>query len=70
MDGCLEQGRDANNNGVAFSLTTVMYIGLATVADSLTAIRRRVYTDKLAARCTCTSTPATPRPPPAPSFPS
>jgi pyruvate-formate lyase len=47
MDGCLEQGRDVNNNGVPFSLTTVMYVGLATVADSLTAIRKRVFEEKL-----------------------
>jgi pyruvate-formate lyase len=47
MNGCLEKGRDANNNGVEFSLTTILYMGLATVTDSLTAIRKRVYTEKL-----------------------
>ena len=47
MNGCLEKGRDANNNGVEFSLTTILYMGLATVADSLTAIRKRVYEEKL-----------------------
>jgi pyruvate-formate lyase len=47
MDGCLEKGRDVNNNGVEFSLTTVMYVGLATVIDSLTAIRKRVFEEQL-----------------------
>ena len=46
MDCCLEQGRDVNNNGVPFSLTTVMYVGLATVADSLEAIHKRVFEEK------------------------
>jgi len=46
MDDCIERGRDVTDNGARWSLTTLRYIGLATVADSLMAIRRTVYDER------------------------
>ncbi len=46
MDGCLESGTDVNAGGAESAMTTVLYVGLANVADSLAAIRKLVYTDE------------------------
>ena len=46
MDGCLERGRDMNAGGVDYSHMTVLYVGLANVADSLVALKRRVFDEK------------------------
>jgi pyruvate-formate lyase len=48
LDGCIDRARDATDGGTESSLTTVRFVGLATVADSLTAIRKIVYEEKLA----------------------
>ena len=46
MDGCIEKGLDVTENGAEKSMITVNYIGLATVADSLTVIKKLVYDEK------------------------
>ena len=46
MDGCLESGTDVNAGGAESSMTTVLYVGLANVSDSLAAIRKLVYIEK------------------------
>ena len=46
MDGCIERGKDVTNSGTLRSMTTVLYVGLATVADSLQAIRQLLYEEK------------------------
>jgi Pyruvate-formate lyase len=46
MDGCIEKGLDVTENGAEKSMITVNFIGLATVANSLTAIKKLIYDDK------------------------
>jgi formate C-acetyltransferase len=48
MDGCIEKGRDFNNSGTDYSLMTVLYVGLANVADSLYALKKSVFDQRLA----------------------
>ena len=43
MDDTLRRGRDVNNGGAAVSMTTIQYVGLANVADSLTALQTRIF---------------------------
>lgn len=43
VEGCLESGKDANSGGARYYQTGVQFVGLATVADSLTAIKRLVF---------------------------
>ncbi len=43
MDGCLERGRAVNDGGAERSLMTVLFVGLANVADSLCALKQRVF---------------------------
>lgn len=47
MDGCLEKGHSFNDGGAETSMMTVLYIGLATVADSLFALKKRVFEEGL-----------------------
>ncbi|MGC9332730.1 MAG: pyruvate formate lyase family protein, partial [Anaerolineae bacterium] len=44
--GCLEHGRDISAGGARYNYLTVEGVGLATVADSLAAIRKLVYEDR------------------------
>jgi trans-4-hydroxy-L-proline dehydratase len=46
VDGCLENGRDANAGGARYSFLTVEGIALATAADSLAAVKKLVYEDR------------------------
>ena len=43
VDGCIEQGCDVNSGGAQYYQTGVQFIGLATVADSLMAIKKFVF---------------------------
>jgi formate C-acetyltransferase len=45
VDGCLESGRDVAAGGARHNYLTVEGMGLATVADSLAAVRKLVYKD-------------------------
>jgi formate C-acetyltransferase len=42
-DGAVAKGLDVTDNGAERSMTTVLYVGLATTSDSLLAIRKAVY---------------------------
>ena len=46
VGGCLESGRDVSAGGARHNYLTVEGMGLATVADSLAAIRKLVYEDR------------------------
>ena len=46
VGGCLESGRDSNAGGAHFNFLTVEGIALATVADSLAAVKKLVFEDK------------------------
>ncbi|HEY3315456.1 MAG TPA: pyruvate formate lyase family protein [Bacillota bacterium] len=46
VDGCVEQGRDVTNAGARFNFITLEGVGLATLADSVAAVRRLVYDDR------------------------
>jgi formate C-acetyltransferase len=46
MDGCIEKGLDVTDNGAEKSMTTMLYVGLATTADSLYAIKNIVFDRK------------------------
>ncbi|MFN2165498.1 MAG: pyruvate formate lyase family protein, partial [Anaerolineae bacterium] len=46
VGGCLESGRDVSAGGARHNYLTVEGMGLATVADSLAAIKRLVYEDQ------------------------
>ena len=43
VDGCVEQGCDANSGGAQYYQTGVQFVGLATVVDSLMAIKEFVF---------------------------
>lgn len=45
-DGCIEKGVDITNNGANKSMTTVLYVGLATVSDSLYSLKQLVFDKK------------------------
>jgi trans-4-hydroxy-L-proline dehydratase len=45
VGGCLESGRDCNAGGAHYNFLTVEGIALATVADSLAAVKKLVYED-------------------------
>jgi trans-4-hydroxy-L-proline dehydratase len=47
VDGCLQSGKDCNAGGARYNFLTVEGIALATVADSLAAIKKLVYEDRL-----------------------
>jgi formate C-acetyltransferase len=46
VGGCLESGHDSNAGGANFNFLTIQGIALATVADSLAAIKKLVYEDQ------------------------
>jgi len=46
-DDCINLGRDITNGGAVYDFTTTQMIGLATVADSLAAIKLIVFEEKL-----------------------
>ena len=46
VDGCLESGKDCNAGGARFNFLTVEGVALATVADSLAAVKKLVFEDR------------------------
>jgi formate C-acetyltransferase len=46
MQGCLEKGKDVRQGGTIYNFITVEGVGIATLADSVTAIKKLVYDDK------------------------
>ena len=46
IDGCAESGKDCRAGGAKYNFITVEALGLANVADSLSAIKKLVYDDK------------------------
>jgi len=49
MRGCVEKGMDVNAGGAVYNLTTVNGCGMANAVDSLCAVRKAVFEDKLCA---------------------
>ncbi|HIH97462.1 MAG TPA: formate C-acetyltransferase/glycerol dehydratase family glycyl radical enzyme [Thermoplasmata archaeon] len=46
VEGCAEKGKDVRNGGPVYNFITVEGVGLATAADSLSALKKLVYEDK------------------------
>ena len=46
VDGCLQNGKDCNAGGARYNFLTVEGVALATVADSLAAVKKLVYEDQ------------------------
>lgn len=46
-DDCIERGLDITSGGALYDFTTTQLIGLATVADSLTVIKKMVFEERL-----------------------
>jgi pyruvate formate-lyase/glycerol dehydratase family glycyl radical enzyme len=46
VEGCLQNGKDCNAGGAHYNFLTVEGVALATVADSLAAIKKLVYEDR------------------------
>lgn len=46
MQGCLEKGKDVRQGGTIYNFITVEGVGIATLADSVTAVKKLVYDDK------------------------
>ncbi|MFX0044587.1 MAG: pyruvate formate lyase family protein [Candidatus Hermodarchaeota archaeon] len=46
MDGCAERGKDINEGGTDWNFTTLEGMGIATLADSVAAIKKMVYEDQ------------------------
>jgi trans-4-hydroxy-L-proline dehydratase len=46
VGGCIEKALDVNRGGPVYNFITVEGVGLATAADSVTAVRRLVYAEK------------------------
>lgn len=49
MDDCVESGRDFNDGGARYNWSVVNVAGIANVADSLYALRRRVFEERAVA---------------------
>ena len=47
MKNCVELGRDVYDSGAKYNNTSINALGVATAADSLLAIKKLVYDDKL-----------------------
>ncbi|MEW5784569.1 MAG: pyruvate formate lyase family protein [Bacillota bacterium] len=47
VDGCIEKARDVNRGGAVYNFITVEGVGLATAADSVTAVCKLVYRDQV-----------------------
>ena len=45
VDGCLDSGKDSNAGGARYNFLTVEGVALATVADSLAAVKKLVFED-------------------------
>ena len=43
IDDCIENGGDYNNGGARYNTSYIQGVGLGTITDSLTAVRRHVY---------------------------
>jgi pyruvate formate-lyase/glycerol dehydratase family glycyl radical enzyme len=46
MDGCAERGRDVNEGGTDWNFNTLEGMGIATLADSVAAVKKMVYEEK------------------------
>lgn len=46
LDGCIEQGRDCTRGGAKYNYIGIQGVGIADVADSLTAVRQLVFEKK------------------------
>lgn len=46
IDDCIARGRDYNSGGARYNNTYVQFVGIGTLADSLSAIRQFVFEDK------------------------
>ncbi|MHA1248319.1 MAG: pyruvate formate lyase family protein, partial [Candidatus Thorarchaeota archaeon] len=46
MDGCAERGKDVNEGGTDWNFITLEGMGIATLADSVAAVKKMVYEDK------------------------
>jgi formate C-acetyltransferase len=46
MDKCAESGKDVNEGGTVWNFNTVEGMGIATVADSVAAVKKMVFDDK------------------------
>lgn len=46
MDGCAEKGKDINQGGTIWNFNTIEGMGIATLADSVTAVKRMVYDEE------------------------
>jgi formate C-acetyltransferase len=46
MQGCLDKGKDVRQGGTIYNFITVEGVGIATLADSVTAVKKLVYDDK------------------------
>lgn len=49
LDGCIEQGKDCTHGGAKYNYIGIQGVGAIDVADSLTAIRKAVFEDKVIA---------------------
>lgn len=47
IEGCIENGKDMTKGGSLWGATPILYVGLATAANSLVAVRKVVFEDKL-----------------------
>jgi formate C-acetyltransferase len=46
MDGCAERGKDVNEGGTDWNFNTLEGMGIATLADSVAAVKKMVYDEK------------------------
>ena len=47
IDGCIEKGRDYHDGGAVYNLPMICGVGTGTTADSLAAIKKLVFEDKM-----------------------
>lgn len=47
VEGCIESGKDITWGGSLWGATPILYVGLATAADSLTAVKKCVFDDEI-----------------------
>lgn len=45
--GCIEKGRDVTDLGAEYNMTTIQAMGLSNTSDSLVAIKKKVFEDKV-----------------------
>lgn len=46
-EGCIEKGKDITFDGSLWGATAIVHVGLATAADSLTAVKKTIFEDKI-----------------------